>query len=136
MAKKSLRRRVEAQLLHIRDAWQQVVAAKARHDYTNKRLLQRQRLYQQERVADLIEFTESEADVVRATGAMAVEKARLAVMLGESPRRGLEEAFPTNLPGIEAVKQGPDFVPRGGTGFGQEDQNQVTKPRRGGEEKQ
>lgn len=136
VAKKSLRRRVEAQLLHIRDAWQQVVAAKARHDYTNKRLLQRQRLYQQERVADLgramIEFTESEADLVRATGAMAVEKAKLAVMLGESPRRGLDEAFPTNLPGIEAVKQGPDFVPRGGTGFGQEDQNQVTKPRRGG----
>jgi outer membrane protein TolC len=128
--KNDLRKKAYQFLMDLDDAYQQVIAALAASDYTDKNLLMRQQLYEQERVADLgtamIERTGSEADLVRATGAYYMVMARIATALGEEPDRGLDDAFLTGELGLKAESQG-GFTPKGGTGFGQEDQNEVIK---------
>lgn len=130
-AKKSeLRMQAYQYLMERGDAYQQVIAALAAFDYTDKNLLMRQQLYGQERVADLgtamVEHTGSEAGLVRATGAYYLVMARIATALGEHPGRALDAGFLTETIGIEAAPGG-EFVPKAGTGFGQEDQNEVIK---------
>jgi outer membrane protein TolC len=130
-AKKSELRRLAYQLLMDRDdAYQQVISALASADFTDKNLMMRQQLYDQERVADLgtamIEHTGSEAQMVRATGAYYMVMARIATVLGEHPGRGLDPAFLTETIGLKIAPQG-EFVPKAGTGFGQDDQNEVIK---------
>lgn len=125
----ALRRRTQALILAQADAWQQLIAARAGFDFASKSLLQRQRLYEQERVTDLgpamVQFTKAEADVVRAAGAFFVERARLAVLFGEPPKRGLEDEFLFDLLGRKIDDAPKSFRPKGGSGFGQEDQDKV-----------
>ncbi len=125
----ALRRRAHELILAQADAWQQLVAARAGFDFAKKSLLQRQRLYETERVTDLgpmmVLFTEAEADVVRAAGAFFVERARLAVLFGEPPRRGLEDNFLFDLLGKKVDDAPKTFRPKGGSGFGQDDQDKV-----------
>ncbi len=127
--RQALRRRAHELILAQADAWQQLVAARAGFDFASKSLLQRQRLYETERVTDLgpamVRFTSAEADVVRAAGAFFVERARLAVLFGESPKRGLEGNFLYDLLGKKVDDEPKSFRPKGGSGFGQEDQDKV-----------
>jgi outer membrane protein TolC len=123
--KSDLRRRALTLLMSLDDTYQRVIAARAQHDYTSKFLVQRQQLYAQERVADLgtamVEHTSSEAELVRATGAYLLVQAQLAVLLGEQPGRSLEPDFFAAQNLLDA--DSGDFVPKAGTGFGQEDEN-------------
>lgn len=130
-AKKSdLRRQALTMVMALDDAYQRVISALAQHDYTSKNLLLRQQLYAQERVADLgramIEHTEAEAELVRATGAYHMVLARIAVLLGEHPGRGLEPNFIAEVVGA-AETPGGSFVPKSGTGFGQDDEKQFKR---------
>lgn len=122
--KNDLRRQSFAMLMARDDAFQRVISALAQHDYTSKNLIRRQQLYAQERVSDLgramIDHTAAEAELVRATGSYHLVQAKLAVLLGERPGRGLEEGFLTSIVGVEADTG--SFVPKSGTGFGQDDQ--------------
>jgi len=123
-AKKSdLRRRALSDVMDLNDAYQRVLAARAQHDYTSKNLLRRQQLYSQERVSELgsamIDHTKAEAELVRATGAYRMVQARIAVLLGEQPGRGIEPDFLT-AQGLAEQSSG-SFVPKSGTGFGQND---------------
>jgi outer membrane protein TolC len=130
-AKKSeLRMQAYQYLMERGDAYQQVIAALAAFDYSDKNLLMRQQLYDQERVADLgsamVEHTASEAELVRATGAYYLVMARIAAVLGEHPGRGLEPDFLTQTIGLQVAPEG-EFIPKAGTGFGQDDQDEVIK---------
>lgn len=123
-AKKSdLRRRAFATLMERDDAYQRVLSALAQHDYTSKNLLRRQQLYAQERVSELgramIDHTAAEAELVRATGAYAMVQAKIAMMLGEHPGRGLDPNFMADTVGV--MDDSGTFIPKSGTGFGQED---------------
>ncbi len=124
-----LRREARAQWRHRADSWQRIVAARAQLDFAKKNLLRRQRRYAQERVADLgramIEATVGEVELIRAIGAFHVESARLAVLLGEGPGKGLEEAFVEAIIGVAPVTPGDGFIPKTGSGFGQDDQNKI-----------
>ena len=126
-----LRRRVQVASMARMDAWQQLVAARAGLDFARNSLLQRQRRYEQERVTDLGpimgRFTEAEAGVIRAAGGFYLENARLAVLLGEAPAQGLKADFIVDIVGAEGVETEGDFVPKGGSGFGQEDQNELNR---------
>jgi len=129
-AKKSdLRRRALIAVMDLSDAYQRVISALAKHDYTSKNLLRRQQLYAQERVADLgsamIGHTQAEAELVRATGAYRMVQARMAVLLGERPGRGIEPDFLAAQGFVE--KSGGSFVPKSGTGFGQDDQDEFKR---------
>lgn len=128
--KRELRRQTVLTLLARDDAYQRVLSALAQHDYTSKNLLRRQQLYDQERVADLgramIDQTAAEAELVRATGAYDMVRARIALLLGKHPGQGLNDQFLGSVMGIEDV-QGESFVPKSGTGFGQQDQDQFKK---------
>jgi len=130
-AKKSdLRRQALSVVMALDDAFQRVISALAQHDYTSKNLLLRQQLYAQERVADLgramIDHTKAEAELVRATGAYHVVQARIAVLLGEHPGRGLEPDFMSVTIGATEAPGG-SFVPKSGTGFGQDDEKQFKR---------
>jgi hypothetical protein len=109
------------------DSWQQVIAARAMDSFARKRLLQRQQLYQQDRVVSLgrvmIESTESESELVRAIGAFYLDNAGLAVLLGKNPARGLDSGFPAEETGNDG--SAVHYEPKGGSGFGQDDQNEV-----------
>lgn len=123
-AKKSdLRRQAFAVLMDRDDAFQRVISARAQHDYTSKNLLRRQQLYAQERVSELggamIDHTTAEAELVRATGTYHMVQAKIAVLLGEHPGRGLDENFILETVGVE--DNSGSFVPKSGTGFGQDD---------------
>jgi len=128
--KSDLRRQALTIVMALDDAYQRVISAMAQHDYTSKNLLLRQQLYAQERVADLgramIDHTEAEAELVRATGAYQMVQARIAVLLGEHPGRGLEPNFISEVVGA-AEAPGGSFVPKSGTGFGQEDEKQFKR---------
>jgi len=129
-AKKSdLRRRALGTVMDLNDAYQRVLAALAQHDYTSKNLLRRQQLYAQERVSELgsamIDHTKAEAELVRATGAYRMGQARVAVLLGEAPGRGIEPNF-LKTQGF-AEQSGGSFVPKSGTGFGQDDAEQFKR---------
>lgn len=127
--RRKLRVGVQQSLMNLNDAWQQVVAARAALDHRKRRLLQRQRLYEQERVADLGpamgQTTAAEAEVVRATGAFFVERARLAVLVGQSPAAGLDPDFLDKLGAGAAPAR--DYVPKSGSGFGQDDQDKLNR---------
>jgi len=123
-AKKSdLRRRALGAVMSLDDAYQRILAALAQHDYTSKNLLRSQQLYAQERLAEIgsamIGHTKAEAELVRATGAYRMVQARIAVLLGETPGRGIEPDF-FAAQGL-AEQSGGSFVPKSGTGFGQDD---------------
>ncbi|NQV84205.1 MAG: TolC family protein [Rhodospirillales bacterium] len=122
-----LRRQLREAVLTRTDSWQQVIAASANKDFLGRRLAKRQRLYEQERVADLgpamIEFSAGEADMVRATGTFFIDSARLAVLLGEHPSRGLATNFLGTLLGGKINTKEERFIPKEGTGFGQDDQS-------------
>jgi outer membrane protein TolC len=128
--RRALRRQAFSVLMDRDDAYQRVISAKAGLDYAQKNLLLRQQLYGQERVADLgramIDFTTAEAELIRATGAYNIEMARIAVLLGLNPGQGLDDGF---LGSVIGVVTGPteDYVPKGGSGFGQDDQNKVNR---------
>ncbi|MBT4934229.1 MAG: TolC family protein [Rhodospirillaceae bacterium] len=128
--RRHLRRQAFAVLMDRHDAYQRVIAARAGLDYAQKNLLRRQQLYSQERVADLgramIDNSTAEAELIRATGAYNVEMARIAVLLGLNPAQGLEDGL---LASVLDGQAGPaeDFVPKGGSGFGQDDQDKVNR---------
>ncbi|MCP5372778.1 MAG: TolC family protein [Hyphomicrobiales bacterium] len=126
--RRQLRVGVQESLMNLNDAWQQVVAARAALDHRKRRLLQRQRLYEQERVADLGpamgQTTAAEAEVVRAVGAFYVERARLATLVGDTPAAGLDPDFLDRLAGAAG---GQDYVPKSGSGFGQDDQKKLNR---------
>ncbi|HEC90028.1 MAG TPA: TolC family protein, partial [Alphaproteobacteria bacterium] len=127
--RRSLRRELRKMVLSRADSWQQIIAAKANLDFYDRRLTLRKRLFEQERVTDLgramVQFSQGEADLIRATGAYFVDSARLAVLLGESPARGLETGFLGTLLGEKLSPDGGQFTPKGGSGFGQKDQNTI-----------
>lgn len=112
------------------DAYQRVISAKAAMDYAQKNLRRRQQLYAQERVADLgramIEYTGAEAELIRATGAFNIEMARIAVLLGLNPGQGLDDGFIGSVLGAVTAPD-ENYVPKGGSGFGQDDQNKVNR---------
>lgn len=123
--RRNLRRQLRQAVLARRDSWQQVIAARASIDFLGRRLAKRQRLYEQERVADLgramIEFSAGEAVLVQAIGAFTIDSARLAVLLGESPSGGLMENFLSRLLGENLDAKDELYTPKEGTGFGQDD---------------
>ena len=123
--RRELRRQLREAVLTRSNSWQQVIAARAGMDFLGRRLARRQRLYEQERVADLgramIEFSAGEASLVRATGTFTIDSARLAVLLGESPSTGLAENFLVGLLGGGIDTNDERFIPKEGTGFGQDD---------------
>ncbi len=111
-------------------SYQRVVSAKAGLDYSAKNLLRRQQLYSQERVADLgramIENSAAEAELIRATGAYQMERARIAMLLGEHPGQGLAADFLASVLGQQDAPS-DDYIPKGGSGYGQEDQDKVNR---------
>ncbi|MBC8339905.1 MAG: TolC family protein [Alphaproteobacteria bacterium] len=123
--RRDLRRQLREAVLLRNDSWQQVIAARAALDFLGRRLAKRQRLYEQERVADLgramIEFSGGESDVVRAAGTYYLASARLAVLLGENPSGGLAENFLERLLGEKIGTKDEQLSPKEGTGFGQDD---------------
>jgi len=130
-ARRDLARRARVTLRARDNAWQQLVAARARFDFTSKYLLQRQRLYEQERVTDLgramINFTDAEADVVRAAGQLRQVDAQLAVLLGEHPAVSLEQGFVTRILGAASIEKRDSYQTKGGSGFGQKDQDEIKR---------
>lgn len=133
MQRRQLRYKSYKALMDRNDAYQQVVAGLAGLEYARKNLLKRQQLYSQERVADLgramIDNSLAEAELIRATGLYLLERARIAVMLGDHPAKGLEEGYLAQVMGIEpeGTTTGSGYVPKAGSGFGQEDQDKVNR---------
>lgn len=127
--KRKLRRQIRTALLDRSDSWQQIIAAKAQLDMAGRQLTKRQLLYDQERVADLgtgmINFSKTESDLVRATGAFYMDNARLATLIGEEPSRGLVENFLVDILGPGGTPDDQQYTPKEGSGFGQEDQNKI-----------
>jgi len=132
--RRELRRKAYKALMDRDNAYRQVIMAQAMLDYANKNLLRRQQLYSQDREADLgramIVHAEGEAELVRATGAYDVDRARIAVMLGEHPLRGLEKGFLSEVTGQSEALPDEQYTPKGGSGFGQEDQNELNRKKR------
>jgi outer membrane protein TolC len=130
MKRRQLRLKAYSTLMQRDDSFQRVVAARAGQEYASKNLLRRQQLYSQERVADLgramIENSQAEAELIRATGAYMLEQARIAMLLGDHPGKGLQDGFLASVMGTVETP-GEDYVPKGGSGFGQEDQNKVNR---------
>ncbi len=128
--RRQLRLQAHSVLMARDDAYQRVISARAGLDYAQKNLLQRQQLYAQERVADLgramIDNSTAEAELIRATGAFNIEMARIAALLGLNPTEGLEAGFLASVMGGETAPA-EDFVPKGGSGFGQDDQDKVNR---------
>ncbi|MEK9671566.1 MAG: TolC family protein [Rhodospirillaceae bacterium] len=131
VARRELVRIARTTLRARENAWQQLIATRARHDFQSKFLLQRQRLYEQERVTDLgnamINFTDAEADVVRAAGNLRQVNARLAVMMGEHPKISLDQGFLLRLLGQKVNEDRDSYTPKSGSGFGQKDQNEIKR---------
>jgi outer membrane protein TolC len=129
--RRDLRRQLRQTVLGRSDAWQQIIAARADLDFLGRQLARRQRLYEQERVADLgrsmINFTGAEAALVQAVGAYYVDGAYLAILLGVDPASGLQENFLADILGGDLEPEGEQFTPKGGTGFGQDDQFKTDK---------
>jgi hypothetical protein len=128
--RRQLRRKAHVALMNRADIFQRVISAKAELDYAQKNMLRRQQLYSQERVADLgramVENSQAEAALIRATGAYKLELAGIALLLGDHPSKGLEDDY---LVSIMGSKKAPTegYVPKGGSGFGQDDQNKVNR---------
>ncbi|HJN24816.1 MAG TPA: hypothetical protein QGG18_03860, partial [Rhodospirillales bacterium] len=128
--RRQLRLKAYQTLMERDDSFQRVIAAKAGQEYASKNLLRRQQLYSQERVADLgramIDNSQAEAELIRATGAFLLEQARIAMLLGDHPGKGLEPGFLASIMGT-GDESGEGYVPRDGSGFGQEDQDKVNR---------
>ena len=110
-------------------AWQDVITASATLDHSRKNLGLQQQLYTQEQSVSLGEAmtqeTKSEAMLVRATGKYYAATVRLAIYLDMDPVDGLKPDFLINLAAGGLGDGGEQFVPKGGSGFGQEDQNEA-----------
>jgi len=128
--RRQLRLKAYQTLMERDDSFQRVIAAKAGQEYASKNLLRRQQLYSQERVTDLgramIDNSQAEAELIRATGAFLLEQARIAMLLGDHPGKGLEPGFLASIMGT-GDESGEGYVPRDGSGFGQEDQDKVNR---------
>jgi len=128
--RRQLRLKAHSALMNRNDTFQRVISAKAGLDYAQKNLLRRQQLYSHERVADLgramIENSQAESELIRATGAYRLELAGIALLLGDHPSKGLEDGYLVSIMGTKATPaQG--YIPKGGSGFGQDDQNKVNR---------
>jgi len=127
--RRELRRELRKAVLSRADSWQQVIAARAKLDFEDRALTRRKRQYDQERVSDLgramVTFTQAETDLIKSTGAYYVDSARLALLLGESPGRGIEPNFLGSILGKTLTPESDQFTPKGGSGFGQQDQNTI-----------
>jgi len=130
LKRRQLRREAHFILMNRADVFQRVISARAELDYTQKKMLRRQQLYSLERVTDLgramVENTQAEAELIRATGAYQLESAKIAMLLGDHPSKGLEDNY---LMSVIGPKQIPTegYVPKSGSGFGQDDQNKINK---------
>lgn len=127
-----VRRKVLQSVLNIKDAWQFAVAARARLDYLRKNLLRAQEIYQQGRAASLGtamgKVTMGEAEMVRAAKAYFINVYVLSVLLGNEntdPKqptfKGLDPQFLYRLTGQKKGEERGRYVPKSGTGFGQDD---------------
>ncbi len=129
--RRMIRRRAKNLVTNINDSWQQIVSAFARKSFLSKQLLRRQQIYEQERVTDLgtamIDDTRAESELVRATGAYYVDMARLMVVMGENPAKIFDKDLIDTLRKTVALDAGESFVPKSGSGFGQDDQDKVNK---------
>jgi outer membrane protein TolC len=127
--RRNLRRQIREGVLARNDSWQQIIAAQAELDVAGRRLAQRQRLYEQERVADLgtgmIDFSRSEATLMQAIGAFYVDSARLAALIGEDPSRGMKVNFLVEIMGSADTPDNQQYTPKEGSGFGQPDQDKI-----------
>ncbi|MDA1089891.1 MAG: TolC family protein [Proteobacteria bacterium] len=125
--RRALRRQIRQGVIDRNDSWQQIIAARAELDVSGRRLAHRQRLYEQERVADLgtgmIDFSKAEAILLQAIGAFYVDSARLATMIGEGPARGMTVDFLAEILGTADAPDEQQFTPKEGSGFGQRDQD-------------
>ena len=130
LKRRQLRRKTHFLLMNRADVFQSVIAARAELDYTQKKMLRRQQLYSLERVTDLgramVENSQAEAALIRATGAYQLESAGMAMLLGDHPSKGLEDKYLISIMGPKKVPTG-GFVPKSGSGFGQDDQNKINK---------
>ncbi|MBT4463910.1 MAG: TolC family protein, partial [Rhodospirillaceae bacterium] len=112
------------------DSFQHVISALADKDFNDRQLLYRQQLYMQNRVSDLGpamgRSTASDAELIRATGSYYVNLAKIAVILGEHPAEGLKPNFLTRMTGQTGLPT-DQFVPKAGSGFGQDDQNTLNR---------
>ena len=130
LKRRQLRREAHRTLMNRADIFQRVISARAEFDYTQKYLLRRQQLYSLERVTNLgqamIKNSLAEAELIRATGAYKLESAGIAVLLGDHPSMGLKHDYLATLMGPNK-NFAEDFVPKSGSGFGQDDQNKINK---------
>lgn len=135
-ASAKVKRRVFAETLYIGEAWQRLVAAKATYEGANAELLYVQQLYANERVTSvgsvMHAVSKAEAELIRATGELAVRAYRLAILLGheeddplELTRNGLAPNFLFKLTGQEMDGDAGDYVPRSGTGYGQNEDDSL-----------
>lgn len=125
---KSIAYRVQETVTGINVSWQGIVAAMAKLDHARKNLALQQQLYSQEQSTSLgaamtVE-TKSEAQLVKATGEYYGYLVRLAVYLDLKPEEGLAPVFPSRLMKMGLGDTGAQFVPKEGSGFGQDDQNE------------
>ncbi len=128
--RRQLRQKAHFIFMNRADVFQSVISARAELDYTQKKMLRRQQLYSLERVTDLaramVENTQAEAALIRATGAYQLESANIAILLGDHPSKGLEDDYLISVMGPKKVPT-EGYVPKSGSGFGQDDQNKINK---------
>ena len=72
----------------------------------------------------MVKNSQAEAALISATGAYKLELAGIAVLLGDKPSKGLEDNYLASLLGPQKATS-DDFVPKSGSGFGQDDQNKI-----------
>lgn len=130
-AKRALKIGLRKMVIGRENAYQRVIAARAKLEFSTRMLLQRQRQYEQERVTRLgsamTDNTHAEADLVQATGLFTIANARLAMALGGSPEMVLTPDFLNALTGGKATLNLEQFVPKVGSGFGQDDADTVNR---------
>ncbi len=128
LKRRQLRTEAHMALMNRADNFQRIIAARAEFDFAQKYLLRSQQLYSLERDTNLGEamfkHSQAEAELIRATSAYRLESAGIAVLLGDHPSKGLERNYLASLLGPNKVFTG-DFVPKSGSGFGQDDQNKL-----------
>lgn len=128
--RRQLRLKAHSALMNRDDTFQRVISAKAGLDYAQKNLLRHQQLYSLERVAYLgramIENSQAESELIRATGAYRLELAGIALLLGDHPSKGLDDGYLVSIMGTKTAPT-ENYMPKGGSGFGQDDQNKVNR---------
>lgn len=130
LRRRQLRQEAHSTLMNRADIFQRVISARAELDYTQKKMIRRQQLYSLERVTDLgramVENTQAEAELIRATGAYQLESASIAMLLGDHPAKGLKDNYLVSVMGSKQVPT-EGYVPKSGSGFGQDDQKKINK---------